>query len=188
MVKKVFNIPSGNRTVELYKRHEQCDLRNIYHKNSRAPIAHTIDVLHKARNDDGDTTKRSWVLLALETVLTPRTGNMVPIEYMKSLEDIENVTEYARDEHVLSVAMNEFRPVSETTYAALYPEGGVIGVDVGNNSTAAQDVDCDDTQDCGAADVNINGKRGEIGAKDNISKILIQWKMGKVQKKMCVVH
>ncbi|KAI4988653.1 hypothetical protein ZWY2020_035893 [Hordeum vulgare] len=232
MVKKVFNIPSGNRTVELYKRHEQCDLRNIYHKNSRAPNAHTIDVLHKARNDDGDTTKRSWVLLALETVLTPRTGNMVPIEYMKSLEDIENILcvvishylhgsfdfsssfyqrasiyyslpracfvqqsdfdivwEYEKNKLALgksSFGKCRFRPVSETTYAALYPEGGVIGVDVGNNSTAAQDVDCDDTQDCGAADVNINGKRDEIGAKDNILKILIQWKMRKVQKKMCL--
>uniref|UniRef100_A0A453R0Y6 Uncharacterized protein n=1 Tax=Aegilops tauschii subsp. strangulata TaxID=200361 RepID=A0A453R0Y6_AEGTS len=41
MVKKVFNVPSGNRLMELLKRHEQCDLRNIYHKNGRAPIAHT---------------------------------------------------------------------------------------------------------------------------------------------------
>ncbi|KAI4982569.1 hypothetical protein ZWY2020_023061 [Hordeum vulgare] len=57
MVRKVFNIPSGNRPIELYKRHEQCDLRSIYHKNGRAPIAHTVDVLYKARNDDGDTTK-----------------------------------------------------------------------------------------------------------------------------------
>ncbi|KAE8770120.1 hypothetical protein D1007_58176 [Hordeum vulgare] len=79
MVKKVFNIPSGNRTVELFKRHEQCDLRNISHKNGMPPISHTVDVLHKARNDDGDTTKRSWVLLALATVLTPCTGNMVPL-------------------------------------------------------------------------------------------------------------
>ncbi|VAH08512.1 unnamed protein product [Triticum turgidum subsp. durum] len=107
MVKKVFNIPSGNRPVELFKRHEQCELRNIYHKNGRAPIAHTVTVLHRARNDDGDTTKRSWVLLALATVLTPSTGNMVPLEYLKSLVEMDKVAEFAWDEHVLSVAMRE---------------------------------------------------------------------------------
>ncbi|VAH08510.1 uncharacterized protein [Triticum aestivum] len=109
MVKKVFNIPSGNRPVELFKRHEQCELRNIYHKNGRAPIAHTVTVLHRARNDDGDTTKRSWVLLALATVLTPSTGNMVPLEYLKSLVEMDKVAEFAWDEHVLSVAMREVK-------------------------------------------------------------------------------
>ncbi|KAI4982186.1 hypothetical protein ZWY2020_022678 [Hordeum vulgare] len=59
----------------------ECNLRNIYHKNDRAPIAHTVDVLHKARNDDVDTTKRSWVLLAFATILTPRTGNMHQLNY-----------------------------------------------------------------------------------------------------------
>ncbi|KAE8793215.1 hypothetical protein D1007_32222 [Hordeum vulgare] len=107
MVRKVFNIPSRNKLVELYKRHKKCDLRNIYHKNGRAPIAHTVHVLYKAVSDDGDTTKRSWVLLAIATVLTRVTGNMVPLEYLKSLEEIEKVTAYAWDEHVLSVAMNE---------------------------------------------------------------------------------
>ncbi|KAI5012513.1 hypothetical protein ZWY2020_024779 [Hordeum vulgare] len=91
MVRKVFNIRSRNKLVELYKRHEKCDLRNIYHENGRAPIAHTVHVLYKAVSDDGDTTKRSWVLLAITTVLTPGTGNMVPLEYWKSLEEIEKV-------------------------------------------------------------------------------------------------
>ena len=109
MVKKVFNIPSGNRPVELFKRHEHCDLCNIYHKNDRAPIAHIVDVLHQARNDNNHTTKRSWVLLALATVLTPSTGNMVPLEYLKSLEDMDKVTDFAWDEHVLSVAMKEVK-------------------------------------------------------------------------------
>ncbi|XBJ06482.1 hypothetical protein VPH35_012136 [Triticum aestivum] len=107
MVKKVFNIPSGNRPVELFKRHQHCELRNIYHKNGRAPIAHTVDLLHRAGDDDGDTTKRSWVLLALATVLTPGTGNMVPLEYLKSLEDMDKVTDFAWDEHVLSVAIKK---------------------------------------------------------------------------------
>ncbi|KAE8804352.1 cytokinin-o-glucosyltransferase 2 [Hordeum vulgare] len=198
MVKKVFNIPSGNRTVEFYKRHEQCDLPNIYHKTGRAPTAHTVDVLYKARNDDVDTTKRSWVLLALATILTPHTGNMVPLECLKSLEKIDKVTEYAWDEHVLRIVMNEvkkcqekiksqditkfwvgscfpmlvlcgvqFRPLSDTPYVALPPEGRVTGIVVGNSSTTTQDVDCDDTQGCGGEDVNINGNQDEVAAEDN---------------------
>ncbi|KAE8784332.1 hypothetical protein D1007_42115 [Hordeum vulgare] len=166
MVKKVFDIPPGNRTVVLYKRHEQCELRNIYHKNGRAPIAHTVHALQKARNDNGGTTKRSWVLLALAIVLTPGTGNMVPLEYLKSHKDIEKVTEYSWDAHVLSVAINEvkkcqekikshditkfwfggcfpmlaFRPLSETSYASLSPEVGVTG-DLGAKDNYIEDID-----------------------------------------------
>uniref|UniRef100_A0A453FHX7 Ubiquitin-like protease family profile domain-containing protein n=1 Tax=Aegilops tauschii subsp. strangulata TaxID=200361 RepID=A0A453FHX7_AEGTS len=194
MVKKVFNIPSGNRPVELFKRHEHCELHNIYHKNGRASIAHTVDVLHRARNDDGDTTKRSWVLLALATVLNPSTGNMVPLEYLESLEEMDKVTEFAWDEHVLSVAMREvkkcqdkiksqatssfwvggcfpmlaFRPLSKIPYAALPAQGPV-----GNNSEVAQDQqvsdspDCDDTQDCGAGNININDNQDDVAAKEN---------------------
>ncbi|XBI65622.1 hypothetical protein VPH35_045431 [Triticum aestivum] len=253
MVKKVFNIPSGNRPVELFKRHEHCELHNIYHKNGRAPITHTVDVLHRARNDDGDTTKRSWVLLALATVLTPSTGNMVPLEYLKSLEEMDKVTEFAWDEHVLSVAMREvkkcqdkiksqatssfwvggcfsmlaviymdhlifpqaainkhqlnyslpracfvhqidfdlvldfdknklslgkasfgecrFRSLLETPYAALPAQGPV-----GNNSEVAQDQqvsdspDCDDTQDCGAGNININDNQDDVAVKENPTK------------------
>ncbi|KAE8814803.1 cytokinin-o-glucosyltransferase 2 [Hordeum vulgare] len=163
MVRKVFNIPSSKRIVELYKRHGQCDLHNIYHKNGRAPIAHVMDVLYKARNDDGDTTKRSWVLLALATVLTRGMGNMVPLEYLKSLEEIEKVTEYAWDEHVLSVAMNEVKKCHEKIKSHDITKFWVEG----NTNAAAQDVDCDDTQDCGAEDVNINGNKDDVCAKYN---------------------
>ncbi|KAI4987322.1 hypothetical protein ZWY2020_020122 [Hordeum vulgare] len=209
MVKKVFNIPSGNRTVEFYKRHEQCDLPNIYHKTGRAPTAHTVDVLYKVRNDDVDTTKRSWVLLALATILTPDTGNMVPLECLKSLEKIDKViymdhlifpqaeinehqlnysiprdalltipalilcgnmtrTSYLRTKpHSGSLCGVQFRPLSDTPYVALPPEGRVTGIVVGNSSTTTQDVDCDDTQGCGAEDVNINGNQDEVAAEDN---------------------
>ncbi|KAM3194552.1 hypothetical protein ACQJBY_070928 [Aegilops geniculata] len=109
MVKKVFNVPSGNRLMELLKRHEQCDLRNIYHKIGRAPIAHTIKVLHRAANDDALTIRRSWVLLSRATVLCPGTGNMVPLECLKSLIEMDKVAEFAWDEHILNFAMKEVK-------------------------------------------------------------------------------
>ncbi|KAE8804805.1 cytokinin-o-glucosyltransferase 2 [Hordeum vulgare] len=183
-VKKVFNISSGNKTVELYKRDEKCDLRNICHKNGRAPIAYTMDVLHKARSDDGDTTKRSWVLLMLATVFTLGTGNMVPLKCMKSLEEMDKVTEFTWDEHVLSVAMNEFRPPSETSCATWYPEGPVTCVAVGNITGAAQDVDCDDTQDRMDENVNINENQDNVGVKDNRVEDSNPTENGKVQKNM----
>ncbi|XP_037414065.1 uncharacterized protein LOC119276981 [Triticum dicoccoides] len=249
MVKKVFNIPSGNRPVELFKRHEHCELHNIYHKNGRAPIMHTVDVLHRARNDDGDTTKRSWVLLALATVLTPSTGNMVPLEYLKSLEEMDKVTEFAWDEHVLSVAMREvkkcqdkiksqatsfwvggcfpmlaviymdhlifpqaainehqlnyslpracfvhqtdfdlvldfdkdklslgkasfgkcrFRPLSETPYAPLPAQGPVGNIsEVAQDQQVSDNPDCDDTQYCGAGNINFNDNQDDVAAKEN---------------------
>ncbi|KAI4987456.1 hypothetical protein ZWY2020_020256 [Hordeum vulgare] len=210
MVKKVFDIPPGNRTVVLYKRHEQCELRNIYHKNCRAPISHTVHALQKARNDNGGTTKRSWVLLALATVLTPGTGNMVPLEYLKSHKDIEKVTEYSWDAHVLSVAINEVKKYYVLCYRVIYmdhlifPQAAInehqmnyslpracfvqqndfdivwediVCIIVSRSRShrccyrqqqrTTKDVYCDDTKDCGATNVNINGNKGDVGAKDN---------------------
>ncbi|KAF7061245.1 hypothetical protein CFC21_067956 [Triticum aestivum] len=207
MVKKVFNIPSGNRPVELFKRHHHCELCNIYHKNGRAPIAHIVDVLHRAGDHDGNTTKRSWVLLALATVLTPSTGNMVPLEYLKSLEDMDKVIymdhlifpQAAMNEHQLNYSLPRacfvhqtdfdivleydrnklslgkpsfvkcrFRPLSETPYAALLAQGHE-----GNNSEVAQDQhvsdnpDCNDTQDRGDENINIDDNQDDMAAKQN---------------------
>ncbi|XBH94135.1 hypothetical protein VPH35_084968 [Triticum aestivum] len=179
MVKKVFNIPSGNRLVELFKRLQHCELRNIYHKNGRAPIAHTVDVLHRAGDDDGDTTKRSWVLLALATVLSPSTGNMLPLEYLKSLEDMDKVIymdhlvfpQAAINEHQLNYSLLRacfFLPLSKTPYAALPAQGHE-----GNNSEVAQDQhvsdnpDCGDTQDRGAENINIEYNQDDMAAKHN---------------------
>ncbi|KAE8796811.1 hypothetical protein D1007_28108 [Hordeum vulgare] len=53
-----------------------------------------------------------------------------------------------------------------TPCVALSPEGGVTGVAVGNNNASAQDVDCDDTQDWGAGDVNINRNK-DINPMEN---------------------
>lgn len=75
----------------------------------KAPIAHTIKVLHRADNDDAPTIQRSWVLLSLAIVLCPGTGNMVPLECLNSLIEMDKVAEFAWDEHILSVAMKEVK-------------------------------------------------------------------------------
>ncbi|KAI4975137.1 hypothetical protein ZWY2020_048744, partial [Hordeum vulgare] len=193
LVKKVFNIPSGKRTTKLFKIHEQCDLRNIYQKNARAPIAYIVDVIHNARNDDGHTTRRSWVLLVVALVLTQCIGNMVPLEYLKILEEMDKTLNYSlpracfmhesdfdlvldfdKNNVALGKASFEkchtyFRPYK----AILCAQGTVTRVAVGNISGAAQDehvsksLDCDDTQICGAEDVNINENQDDVGAEHN---------------------
>ena len=115
MVRKVFNVPSGEKEVELLTRNDQCELHSMYHKNGRALIAHTIKVLEDAKNNDVEMINRSWALLCLATVLCPGTGNMVPLECLKILLDMDKVTVYAWDEHILSVAMKEVKICQEKT-------------------------------------------------------------------------
>jgi hypothetical protein len=45
MVKRIFNVPSGDRPVNLLKESDMCDLRNIYKEGNRAPIANAMKLL-----------------------------------------------------------------------------------------------------------------------------------------------
>uniref|UniRef100_A0A8R7Q3X4 Aminotransferase-like plant mobile domain-containing protein n=1 Tax=Triticum urartu TaxID=4572 RepID=A0A8R7Q3X4_TRIUA len=119
MVPNIFNIPCGSRPVEVLKRNEPHELRNIYRSGSRAPINRCISVLCEASNNDVVTIKRSWVLLSLGLVLTPGTGNMMPIEYLPSLMDIDKLNEFAWDEHVLGVAMREVKKYQQKRKSGL---------------------------------------------------------------------
>ena len=109
MVHKIFNIPSGPRAVELLKRNERCELRDIYREGTRAPIKKSISVIKKASDNDVVTLERTWVLLCLALVLVPGTGNMVSLDYLASLKDLDELNEFAWDEHVLATALREAR-------------------------------------------------------------------------------
>ncbi|XBI75031.1 hypothetical protein VPH35_068461 [Triticum aestivum] len=107
MVKRIFNVPSGDRPVKILKKSDEHDLRNIYKEGNRAPIAHVVKLLTSCSEEDVDMINRTWALLALATVLCPGTGNMVNLEYLASLEDMSLVHEFAWDEHLLARAMEE---------------------------------------------------------------------------------
>ena len=107
MVKRIFNVPSGDRPVKLLKKSDEHDLRSIYKEGNRAPIAHVVKLLTSCSNEDVVMINRTWTLLALATVLCPGTGNMVNLEYLASLEDMSLVHEFAWDEHLLARAMEE---------------------------------------------------------------------------------
>ena len=107
MVKRIFNVPSGDRPVKLLKKSDEHDLRSIYKEGNRAPIAHVVKLLTSCSEEDVVMINRTWALLALATVLCPGTGNMVNLEYLASLEDMSLVHEFAWDEHLLARAMEE---------------------------------------------------------------------------------
>ncbi|KAI4986877.1 hypothetical protein ZWY2020_019507 [Hordeum vulgare] len=109
MVRKIFNVTSGSRAVELLRRNEPHVLREPYRVGSRAPTRRTIEVLEVADVLDVVTIKRAWVLLCIALVLSPGTGNMVPLEYLASLVDMDSINEFAWDEHFLAVALNEVK-------------------------------------------------------------------------------
>ena len=108
MVKKIFNVPSGCRPLEFGKR-GKANFREVYLDGERAPIPSTVAVLLKADDNDEETIERSWALLCLALVLTPGTGNMVPLEYLYTFRDMSVVHEFAFDEHILSDVMIEVK-------------------------------------------------------------------------------
>ncbi|KAI5019148.1 hypothetical protein ZWY2020_044036 [Hordeum vulgare] len=108
MVKKLFNVPSGSKPLEFGKR-GKADFREIYLKGERAPIPTTVSVLSNVDDDDEDTINRTWILLCLSLVLAPGTGNMVPLEYLHTLQDMSVVHEFEWDEHILLDAMKEVK-------------------------------------------------------------------------------
>ena len=94
MVCKFFNVPSGSRPVELLRRNEPHALREAYRVGSRAPMKHAIQVLKGADDRDVVSINRTWVFLCIALVLSPGTGNMVPMEYVASLVDMDKINEF----------------------------------------------------------------------------------------------
>ena len=111
MIKKIFSVSSGSKPVEFGKR-GKADFRDVYLDGERAPIATTVAVISKVDDDDEETIERSWVLLCLALVLAPGTGNMVPLEYLYTLQDMSVVHEFEWDEYILCDVMREVKKIS----------------------------------------------------------------------------
>ncbi|KAE8811503.1 cytokinin-o-glucosyltransferase 2 [Hordeum vulgare] len=108
MVKKIFNVPSSSKPLEFVKR-GKADFCEVYLDGERAPIPTIVYVLSNASDEDDDTLDRSWILLCLSLVLAPRTGNMVPMDYLYNLQDMSVVHEFEWDEHILFDVMREVK-------------------------------------------------------------------------------
>jgi hypothetical protein len=110
MFVKVLGLPSGNRPVVLTGKHQESRHREFYkidyNHGRRAPIHHAIDMLERGNLDD-ETYFRTFFLVALGTYLCPGTGNMLPLEYLGSLDDSKQVKDYDWGAHILANVMSE---------------------------------------------------------------------------------
>ncbi|KAI5000929.1 hypothetical protein ZWY2020_010888 [Hordeum vulgare] len=107
MVKRIFNVPSGDSPMKLLKKSDEHDLCSIYKEGNRAPIAHVFKLLRDYSDTDEAMIRRTWALVALAIVVCPGTDNMVNLEYLPSLENMDLVQNLAWDEHLLARAMEE---------------------------------------------------------------------------------
>ncbi|KAI4984472.1 hypothetical protein ZWY2020_017102 [Hordeum vulgare] len=107
MVKRIFNVPSGDSPMKLLKKSDEHDLRSIYKEANRAPIAHVFKLLRDCGDIDEAMIKRTWALVALAIVVFPGTDNMVHLECLHSLENMDLVHNLVWDEHLLARAMEE---------------------------------------------------------------------------------
>ncbi|KAM0879654.1 hypothetical protein ACQ4PT_034094 [Festuca glaucescens] len=128
MVRKVFNVPSGNRPVDLINRSVPCQLRDVYKQdNPRPPIKNAEKVLLACEDTDEETIVRSWDLLVFATVLNPGTGNMLSMDYLGSLAEPFSSVELAWDHHILDECMLHVQKIQEKN--AKLRSKGVVGGD-----------------------------------------------------------
>jgi hypothetical protein len=110
MIVKVLGLPSGKRPVVLTGKHQESAHREFfkidYNHGRRAPIHHAIYMLDKG-NLDEETYFRTFFEVALGTYLCPGTGNMLPLEYLGSLDDSNQVKDYDWGAHILQNVMSE---------------------------------------------------------------------------------
>ncbi|KAE8821022.1 Cytokinin-O-glucosyltransferase 2 [Hordeum vulgare] len=107
MVKRIFNVPSGDSPMKLLKKSDEHDLCSIYKEGNRAPMANVFKLLRDYSDTDETMIRRTWALVALAIVVCPGTDNMVNLEYLPSLENMDLVHNLAWDEHLLARAMEE---------------------------------------------------------------------------------
>lgn len=114
MVQKVLGIPSGEKPLKTGGMQKDiCELRDMYRVGKRAPISKVVEVMIKS--DDEYIFMRSFMLVALATVLSPGTGNMVHLDHLFSLADISELMEYDWASDILYVLMKEVERYQKLT-------------------------------------------------------------------------
>lgn len=125
MMRKVFGILSGRRPVELLKRSEHSDLREVYKGGSSRPdIPTAAKLLGTCAATDEDTIIRTWDLLCMATVVDPGSSNNVSLEYLGSMTVPTRTHEYAWDELILELAMQEVQKIQNKKAMPLVLESG----------------------------------------------------------------
>ncbi|KAM0837695.1 hypothetical protein ACQ4PT_061463 [Festuca glaucescens] len=108
MVKKVFGIRCGNMLV-VQKKDEHPELRQMYIEEgqSRPFIQYAVNLLKNCDVTDDLTIIRTWDLICLATVIDPGSANLLSLDYLDCMVDPRRTHEFAWDEHLLDLAMQE---------------------------------------------------------------------------------
>jgi hypothetical protein len=123
MVRKVFGIRCGDRPVQLLKKSDNCELREVYKgANSRPDLHVAITLLKDCDITDVDTIVRTWDLICLATVVDPGSGNMLGLEYIGSMANPLRTHEYAWDEYLLELAMVEVQKMQKKMGEPVVPQ------------------------------------------------------------------
>ncbi|XP_071679327.1 uncharacterized protein [Lolium perenne] len=122
MVRKVFGIRCGDRLV-VQKKGEHPQLRQIYIEEgqSRPFIQHAVKLLKACDVTDDLTIIRTWDLLCLATVIAPGSANLISLDYLDCMLDPRRTHEFAWDEHLLELAMQEVTKINSKTAEVVVP-------------------------------------------------------------------
>ncbi|KAM0850084.1 hypothetical protein ACQ4PT_053320 [Festuca glaucescens] len=121
MVRKVFGIRCGDRLV-VQKKGEHPELRQMYIEEgqSRPFIQHAVKLLKACDVTDDLTIIRTWDLLCLATVIDPGSANLLSLDYLDCMLDPRRTHEFAWDEHLLELAMQEVTKITSKTVEVVY--------------------------------------------------------------------
>ncbi|KAM0827702.1 hypothetical protein ACQ4PT_068020 [Festuca glaucescens] len=121
MVRKVFGIRCGDRLV-VQKKGEHPELRQMYIEEgqSRPFIQHAVKLLKACDVTDDLTIIRTWDLLCLATVIDPSSANLLSLDYLDCMLDPRRTHEFAWDEHLLELAMQEVTKINSKTAEVVY--------------------------------------------------------------------
>ena len=86
---------------------------------NRPNITHAIELLKKCEVDEEETILRTWDLICLATVVAPGSGNNLLLDYVASMEDPTRTHEFAWDEHLLELAMEEVQKIQDKLAAPI---------------------------------------------------------------------
>ncbi|KAM0832563.1 hypothetical protein ACQ4PT_064814 [Festuca glaucescens] len=121
MVRKVFGIRCGERLV-VQKKGEHPELRQMYIEGQSRPfIQHVVKLLKACDVTDDLTIIRTWDLICLATVIDPGSANLLSLDYLDCMLDPRRTHEFAWDEHLLELAMQEVTKINSKTAEAVVP-------------------------------------------------------------------
>uniref|UniRef100_A0ACD5ZM09 Uncharacterized protein n=1 Tax=Avena sativa TaxID=4498 RepID=A0ACD5ZM09_AVESA len=110
LVQKVLGVPSGGRPIVLHgqKTEKTNELRALYLNDGlRATIPQAVSLLKNIEDEDEESFMRTFLLIALATVLTPTTGNTIDLDYLFPLEDMSKIHDLDWAGHITEHLMDE---------------------------------------------------------------------------------